>query len=88
MAKTSIIIKGGICSTTRIKAGLGICNLVEENKLHYATEFVYSTRKAAVKALSEAYQYLKEDFKVIDGYKRGSSLSYDAATATIVDANI
>lgn len=83
--KTSIIIKGSIMSQSQIKRFL----TAPDKMLKHlnSSEYVYNSKKEAVKALSAAYHSLKEDkedwAKSNASYRYGSYLSYDAATAHI-----
>ena len=87
--KTSIIITGsGIMSKGVLR---NACQTIdsETKKLPFLDyEILFKTKKEAVEALSEAYCYLsedKEDWKAsCGGYRRGSSLCYDAGDARIV----
>lgn len=83
---TSITISGQINSVGTLRNSI---NGGELKKLQFNNvSIIYKTKKEAVKMLSDAFQSLKFDepeyYK--DGgisYCRASSLSYDAATATI-----
>jgi hypothetical protein len=90
--KTSIVISGsGISSknTLLIKCGTMDSELKKMNFNNY--ELKFNTKKEAVKSLSKAYQTLssdKEDWENSMGmYSRGSSLSYDAGIAKIVQTD-
>ena len=79
--KTSIIITGQIMSVSTLRNAITGKEL-KINKLQgNSIELIFKTKKEAVKALSNAYQYLKEDETV--SYSRASSLSYDAGNAYI-----
>lgn len=86
--KTSIIISGsGISSKSTLLSACTTFNSQMKKLMFNNYELVFNTKKDAVKALSEAFQYLKsdkEDWEASCGsYWRGESLSYDAGNARI-----
>lgn len=87
--KTKILISGQIFGNGKLYNALGAEGLIEKRTVFDNTVVLYQTKKAARKALSVAYQSLilgEPDQKGKIGgirYTRGSSLSYDASTATI-----
>lgn len=91
--KTSIIITGsGISSKLTL---LRACTTyqAEKKKLMFNNyELIFPTKKEAVKALSEAFQYLKSDKEDWDAscgsYTRGYHLAYDAGGARIEKTDI
>jgi hypothetical protein len=87
--KISILITGsGIMSKGTLKRVCQTHNCEVHNLNFGNTEIRFKTKREAVKALSEAYQYLKSDKEDWDAscgsYLRGYSLSYDAGNARIV----
>jgi len=84
--KTLIIITGsGISSKRLLLRKIRVCDSqVKELPFNnYSIEF--SSKKEAIKALSEAYQDMRSDWDYKDfiDYARGRFLSYDAGTARI-----
>jgi phosphohistidine swiveling domain-containing protein len=80
--KTKIVIQGQQSSVTTLLNKIQTVNS-EEKKLQFKNVLVtFKTKKEAVKALSNAYQSLKEDQST--SYKRASIISYDAARAYII----
>jgi hypothetical protein len=80
---TSIIITGQIMSVSTLRNAI-IGKELKINKLQgNSIDLIFKTKKEAVKALSNAYQYLKQDETV--SYSRGGSLSYDAGNAYITN---
>ena len=91
--KTSIQITGsGISSKTTLLGSIANRKSETKNLMFNNYEVVFPTKKEAIKALSDAYQTLssdKEDWRASMGsYTRGSSLSYDAGVASIIDPNV
>jgi hypothetical protein len=87
--KTSILITGsGVNSKSTLRRVCQSYNCEVKNMNFGNTEIMFKTKKEAVKALSDAYQYLKSDKEDWDNscgsYIRGYSLSYDAGNARIV----
>ena len=86
--ETSIIITGQPMGNNTLRNACMTYECIEEKRDFFNYELVFKTKKNAVKALSEAYQYLKsdkEDWEAsIASYRRGYSLSYDASRAQIV----
>ena len=88
--KTKIIITGsGIASKNTLA---NACQTLdsEVKNLNFNNYAIYfNTKKQAIKALSEAYKYLrsdKEDWNASSAsYCRGVSLSYDAGRAEIIE---
>lgn len=89
--ETSIIITGQIGSKFRLRSACTTSDMIEEKKLHHGFELVFKSKRDAIKALSEGYQYLRSDKEDWDNsaasYKRGFVLHYDAGTAKIFDPN-
>jgi len=86
--KTVIKITGsGIGSRNKLAS---VCQTINSLaiKRFDSYEIVFSSKQEAIKALSEAHQYLRsnqDDWHASAGsYTRGSSLSYDAAIAKII----
>lgn len=86
--KTSIHISGQINGNFKLRSAIITANCEEKKGMFNAIELVFPTKKAAVKALSEAYQSFVRDGerKGLGGitYSRGYSLGYDASTAKII----
>ena len=87
--KTTILITGsGIMSKSTLKRVCQTLNCEVYTMNFGNTEIRFKTKKEAVKALSEAYQYLKsdkEDWENSCGsYQRGYCLNYDAGNAKII----
>jgi hypothetical protein len=88
--KTSIIISGQISGNLTLHNAISTFES-ETKKLNFNNyEIIFPTKGKAIKALSKAFQTLKND--EVDYYKqggisyqRGSSLSYDASNARIND---
>lgn len=89
--ETSIIITGQIGSKFKLRSACTTSDMIEEKKLHHGFELVFKSKKAAVKALSEGYQYLRSDQEdwnnAAGSYQRGFILHYDAGTAKIFNPN-
>ena len=86
--KTSIIITGsGLMSKFALRNACQTLDSELKNHLFNNFELIFKTKKEAVEGLSNAYQKLssdKEDWEAsCGGYRRGSSLSYDAGNASI-----
>ena len=91
--KTSIIISGsGISSKSTLKSACSTSDCNIKNLPFNCYELEFNTKKQAVKALSEAYQYLHSDKEDWDAscasYWRGESLSYDASIAKIAKSYV
>jgi hypothetical protein len=91
--KTGIKVTGQISSVSTL-AGAISGNEIEIKPLQFRNDqiLVFKTKGEAVKALSKGFQSLKNDepeyYK--DGginYSRGFGMSYDAASATIIEMN-
>lgn len=91
--KTSIIIKGQIGGNFTLSRLCQTHNS-ELKKLPFNNfEIKFKTKKEAVKALSEAYQHLKQENadKYNSGdwsYQRGEFLQYDASEARIFNPDV
>lgn len=86
--KTSIIISGsGLSSKRTLLLACTTFEAEQKNLMFNNYELMFPTKRAAIKALSEAYQHLhsdKEDWEnSCASYCRGGSLSYDAGIAKI-----
>lgn len=84
--KTSIIISGsGLNSKRTLLSACTTFEAEQKNLIFNDYELIFPTKKAAIKALSEAYQYLHSDLEdwqaSCASYCRGESLSYDAGNA-------
>lgn len=91
--KTSIIIAGSGISSKLTLVHACVTAKSEVKLLDFNNyEIQFETKKEAVKALSEAYQYLKSDKDDWDAscgsYQCGYSLSYDAGKAKIIQTQI
>ena len=91
--KTSIIITGsGISSKQMLISSCTTFETETSRSVQGGAELIFSTKKDAINALSEAYQYLhsnKEDWNNSSAsYSRASSLSYDAGYASIKPTEI
>jgi len=76
-----IIISGGISGNRQLVNHCGVTDRLENRPFHgYA--LYYSSKKEATKALSEAYQELKND--TMCSYSRGNFFRYDASVAEIM----
>lgn len=89
--KTSIIISGQISGNFTLKNALDSRELLEEKSLMFNNfELVYATKKAAKKALWEAFKYLRSTLDEprvgsMSGlrYSKFGSLYYDASKAEL-----
>lgn len=81
--KTSIVITGQIGSVSTLRNQIETIDSETKNLQFNNVQVIFNTKKEAVKALSNAFQSLREDESV--SYLRGASISYDAARAYIVD---
>lgn len=91
--KTSIIITGsGISSKRTLLTACSTLDCELKNLMFNNFELQFNTKKEAVKALSEAYQYLYSDIEDWNNsnasYWRENSLSYDAGIARIVQTDL
>ena len=85
--ETKIRITGQPMGNFKLRSACITDELVEEKKFFNDIVLIYPTKKHAVKALSEAYQYLRSDKEDWDNssatYHRGVSITYDASRAYI-----
>lgn len=81
--KIKIIIKGDYMSVSKLRAHIQTPSTTVKKLQFNNVLILFPTKGQAVKALSEAYQNLKGDETV--SYLRGSSISYDAARADIIE---
>ena len=89
--KTRIIISGQPRSTNRLLAACTTPDVLFETRHFNDYILTFNSKKAALKALSEGYKYLKQDREDWEdscgGYRRGYCLSYDASTARFLTLN-
>jgi hypothetical protein len=87
--KTSIFISGQIGGNSKLRNAIITADCEEKRGMFNAIELIFPSKKAAIKALSEAYQSFVRggERKGIGGitYSRGYSLGYDASTAKITE---
>jgi len=86
--KTSISISGQIGGNHTLARACGTIDSEQKRTMFNGFEIKFKTKKEAVKALSQAYQFLKSEepeyFKQGGiSYKRGYGLWYDASKAII-----
>jgi len=88
--KTSIYINGQPMGNSTLKIAIQT-NDCEVKKHFQNYELLFNTKKEAVKALSDGYQYLKSDTEDWENscasYQRGTVLNYDASYAKIIKTN-
>jgi len=86
--ETVIEITGQVNGNFKLRSACCTTECTDIKKHFQNFTLVFKTKKDAVKALSEAYQYLKsdkEDWEAsIGSYLRGYSLNYDASRAKII----
>jgi hypothetical protein len=87
--KTSIYISGQIAGNNHlVNACNAITSIKVQERMFYAKEIFFNTKKDAKKALWQAFRLLKQDepdYKGIRYYKRGM-LIYDASQAEIINS--
>ena len=83
--KAQIRIVGQLSGNFKLRQVCTSSDLIEETKFFNDIILKYPSKKAAIKALSDAYQYLKQDredwIDSIGSYTRGIILFYDASSA-------
>lgn len=87
--KTSIIISGQISGNFKLRSAIVTAECEEVRGMHNSIYLNFKSKKAAVKALSEGFQYfcrhMPEEKGRMSGfrYSRGSSLYWDASQAIL-----
>jgi hypothetical protein len=90
--KTQIHITGQIMGNSRLRSAIITADCEERRGLFNSYILTFKSKKAAVKALSEGYQYMRREEPGINNriggitYSRGHALSYDASRAVILQS--
>lgn len=88
--KTDIVIRGQIFGNAKLRNAIVTADCQVRQGMFYSSIITFKTRKQAVKALSNAYQYfcreMPEEKNRFSGfrYQRSFSLSWDASRAEII----
>lgn len=86
--KTSIYISGQISGNSTLRNAIITADCEEKKKMFNAIELTFPTKKAAEKAMWEAYKSLRQDKQDAQAsqlrYSKGY-ISYDASTAKITE---
>lgn len=88
--KTEIHITGQIMGNSRLRSAIITADCEERRGMFNSYILTFKSKKAAVKALSQGYQYMKSEEPDIThrigglNYSRGHALSYDASRAAIL----
>ena len=91
--KTEIVITGQISGNSKLRNSIVTADCEEKRYGSGNYSIQFPTKKAAIKALSEGYQYLCREMPEEKGkmsgirYSRGYSLAYDASRAVITTNN-
>jgi len=91
--KTEIHITGQISGNIRLRNAIITAVCEERRGMFNSYILTFKSNKAAVKALSEGYQYMsREEPRITNriggiNYSRGHALNYDASRAVIQDNN-
>lgn len=84
--KTSIIVNGQISGNSTLRNAIITAECEEKKKMFNSIELIFPTKKAAAKAMWEAYKSLRQDKQDAQAsrlkYSKGF-ISYDASTAKI-----
>jgi hypothetical protein len=87
--KTAIFISGQITGNSKLRNAIITADCEERRGMFYSITLTFPTKKAAVKALSKAYKYMKCEEPLLSrgiggiSYRRAHAINYDASRAVI-----